>query len=144
MKNSFVLLTLLFISSFVTSCNKDVILSEQDTPSEIKNYVATHFPNCTISRAIKEPMNANDMYEIHLSCGCTLEFNKQKNITDIDCPSQLPSSVIPNTILAYVSANYPNNHIISWELQRKNQSVELNNDTTLVFDLQGNFLRVED
>lgn len=144
MKNSITILTILFSLLCLTSCDKETILPEQDIPSEIKSYVSNNFSSCSISKATKEKREKNDTYEITLSCGCKLEFNKEKNITDIDCTSKLPDSVVPSSILTYVNSNYPNNYVIGWEIEGNNQNVDINNGSTLVFNLQGDFLHIAD
>lgn len=140
LKNSIVYLTFIFFLLYFTSCDKETVIPEQDIPGEIKSYVSTHFPDCAISKAMKEKDKKDEMYEISLSCHCKLEFNKQKNIIDIDCSSKLPDSVVPNNILSYVNTNYPNNYIVGWEIQGNNQNIDLNNKVTLIFNKQGVFI----
>jgi len=84
------------------------------------------------------------MYEIYLSCGFKLEFNKKKNIINIDGTAKLPDSVIPSAILTYTNSNYPGNYIIGWEIRSNNQAVQLNNNLILVFSMAGAFLWVEE
>lgn len=144
MKNLMIITTVILSLLFVTGCEKENVIPEQNVPTEIKNYVATHFPSCSISKAIKENDENEEMYEISLSCGVKLEFNKQKEIIDIDGNAKLPDSVIPTNILSYVNSNYSINFIIGWELQSGNQEVQLNNNIVLVFNLAGEFLRVGD
>lgn len=144
MKNLMTIAALVLSLLFVTGCDKENVIPEQNIPTAIKDYVSTHFPNCSISKAIKENDENDEMYEITLSCGVKLEFNKQKEIIDIDANTKLPDSVIPTNILSYVNSNYPTNFIIGWELQSGNQEVQLNNDLVLVFNMAGQFLRVDD
>ncbi|GJM35696.1 MAG: hypothetical protein DHS20C18_46970 [Saprospiraceae bacterium] len=73
-----------------------------------------------------------------------MEFSKAKEIIDIDSTTELPASVIPVKIRNYVQANYPNSVITDWELENGEQHVELNNDVDLVFDLNSDFLRLDD
>lgn len=143
MKNLITIATVVFLLLFVAGCDKETIISEQDVPIEIKNFVSTNFTNCSISKAIEEKAGKEEKYEITLSCGCKLEFNKHKEIIDIDCASKLPDSVIPANMLAYVNSNYSNNYIIGWEIQSGSQEVQLNDNTVLVFDLSGQFIRVD-
>lgn len=138
MKSSLSIIAISFSMLCITSCEK--VIPTKDIPAEIKSYTSTHFSDCSIDRAVKEKGENNEMYEISLSCGCKLEFDKNKNILDIDCPTELPESVIPSNILAYVNSNYSTNHIIGWEIQNSNQNVELDNNITLVFNMQGEFL----
>ena len=127
----------------VTGCDKEVLIPENEIPSEIRAYVSNHFPTTSISRVEKE-QDETELYEITLANGVKLEFNKQNKIIDIDWNAKLPDSVIPSTILSYVNSNYSTNFIIGWELQSGNQEVQLNNDLVLVFDMAGGFLRIDD
>lgn len=144
MKNLMTIAAVVLSLLFVTGCEKETVIPEQNVPTEIKNYVSTHFPSCSISKAIKENDENEEMYEITLSCGVKLEFNKQKEIIDIDWNTKLPDSVIPANILSYVISNYSTNFIIGWELQSGNQEVQLDNNLVLVFNMTGDFLRVDD
>lgn len=144
MKNLMTIAAVVLSLLFMTGCDKETVIPEQNVPTEINNYVSTHFPNCSISKAIKENDENEEMYEITLSCGIKLEFNKQKEIIDIDWNTKLPDSVIPTNILTYVNSNYSTNFIIGWELQSGNQEVQLNNNLVLVFDMAGEFLRIDD
>lgn len=73
----------------------------------------------------------------------SLEFDSKNRVTDISGKSQLPNSVIPKSILEYVKSNYPNNIILDWELDDKNQQIELDNGLDLEFNMQGAFLRID-
>ena len=44
----------------------------------------------------------------------------------------------------YIKANYPNNFITKWDLDRTHQSVELNNGIEIEFTLKGKYLRIDD
>ena len=121
----------------------DVVLTEAEIPTAIKTYIETHFPSNTIVRAEKDTENNTITYEIYLNENINLEFNSASEITDIDGIIQLPNSVIPQSILDYVSTNYPNNFITDWELEFNHQQVELNNNIELEFELNGNFIRID-
>lgn len=130
-----------------TSCSddddKDVVLTEAQIPSEIKAYVQTHWPTDSIVKAEKETDAGIVTYDIHLSGNVELEFNNVFEIIEIDGTTQLPNSVIPQAILDYVVANYPNNFITDWELEGNHQQVELNNGLELEFQMNGDFIRVD-
>ena len=71
------------------------------------------------------------------------QSDSASNIIDVDGVIQLPNSVIPQSILDYVSVNYPNNVITDWELEFNHQQVELNNNIELEFEMNGNFIRID-
>ena len=127
----------------LTSCDKEKVIPSTDLPSEITSYISTHFPNNSIVQAIKDRDGLTKTYDILLSESISLEFNRKKEIIDIDGVTQLPNSVIPEKILQYVTTNYPTNFITDWELDDKNQQVQLDNGLDLEFKMNGDFLRID-
>jgi hypothetical protein len=127
----------------VSGCEKEIVVPVSDIPSNISNYVKTHFPNNTIAKAIKDKDGFTKTYDILLSDGTSLEFNRKNEIVDIEGLNALPDSVIPAPILSYVKTNYATNYITDWEIDNNTQQVELNNSLELKFDKNGNFLRID-
>lgn len=78
-----------------------------------------------------------------LSENINLEFNRKNEIIEIDGLTELPSSVIPEKLRQYVINNYPSNLITDWELDDKNQQIELDNGLDLEFNMNGDFLRID-
>ena len=142
-------ITMLACLTIFSSCSKDddniidVLLTEAEIPTGIKSYIETHFSSNRIVRAEKDTENNTITYEIYLNENINLEFNSTSEIIDIDGVIQLPNSVIPQSILDYVSTNYANNFITDWELEFNHQQVELNNKIELEFELNGNFIRID-
>ena len=128
---------------FATSCDEEKGLSENEIPNEITTYVTTHFPTNNIIRVTEDKDGTRKSYDVVLSGNIKLEFNRQREITDIDSSSKLPDSVIPQAIRDYVSENYPDNFITDWELEDNHQQVGLNNDVDLEFTMDGVFIRVD-
>lgn len=132
------------LSFTLISCDKETPLTQDQIPSDIKTYVTTHFPKHTILQCMKDKDNFELTYDLILSDGISLEFNRKKETIGIDGKTELPSSVIPTKIYDYVKANYENNHITDWEItDKKNQQVELDNGIELLFDKSDNFLRID-
>jgi hypothetical protein len=131
------------IAFSLTSCDKEEVIPSSDVPSEVTSYISTHFPNNSIVQVIKDKDGLTKTYDVLLSESISLEFNRKNEIIDIDGVNQLPNSVIPEKILQYVITNYPVNFITDWELDDKNQQVELNNGLDLEFNMKGDFLRID-
>lgn len=127
----------------LTSCDKEEVIPSTDLPSEITSYISTHFPNNSIVQVIKDRDGLTKTYDILLSESISLEFNRKKEIIDIDGVTQLPNSVIPEKILQYVTTNYPANFITDWELDDKNQQVQLDNGLDLEFNMKGDFQKID-
>jgi hypothetical protein len=138
-----VLSTIIILAIALTSCNKEKTILNNQLPSDIKSYVSTHFPNNAIIQSVVDKDGFTKTYDVFLEGNFQLEFNRKYKITDIDGISKLPNSVVPEKIRTYVNINYPNNIIIGWELDEKNQQIKLNNGLDLEFNMQGNFLRID-
>lgn len=136
------LIALTFAFAFA-SCDKEEVISSSELPNEITSYISTHFPNNTIVEVTKDRDGLTKTYDVLLSESLNLVFNSNKQIIEIDGINQLPNSVIPEKILQYVATNYPINFITDWELDDKNQQVQLDNGLDLEFNMKGDFLRID-
>ena len=125
------------------SCAKDEVIPVSELPAEMKAYISTHFPSNTILQVVKDVDGLTKTYDVLLSERISLEFNRQKEIIDIDSEIALPNSVIPEQIRQYVTANYPTNVITDWELDDRNQQIQLDNGLDLEFTMNGDFIRID-
>lgn len=114
-------------------------LAPADAPEQISKYVKQHFPDGQIAYIKKNYTK----YKVKLDTRVKLEFDGDFNIYEIESKSPLPSSVIPTKIQHYVSQHYPTQQIVEWELKKKGQKVELTNDVDLLFDRDGNFIKID-
>lgn len=142
--SSFILLILL--GMYVSACDKndnERIIPIEKLSDKIKNYVSIHFPKNKILKAVEERDNHTIKYELDLEGYISLEFDVNSKVIEIKSYQKLPESVLPAKIIEYVKKNYPDNFIISWELDKGIQQIELNNNLELEFDINGNFLRID-
>ena len=54
------------------------------------------------------------------------------------------SEAVQQKIADYINANYPNDSVTEVEIENQKIEVELSSDVELIFDLNGNFLRLDD
>jgi len=54
------------------------------------------------------------------------------------------SEAVQQKIADYINANYPNDSVTEVEIENQKIEVELSSDIELIFDLNGNFLRLDD
>lgn len=118
-------------------------INAADLPTAVTDYVATHFEEHDIIRAVEDKDHGTLSYDVYLSDYVQLEFNSSSNITEIDGVHALPASVIPEPIRNYVGEHYPEKYISDWEHEGNYQQVELNNSIELEFTLNGEFIRVD-
>lgn len=143
-RNSILVFALGMALIFLTGCDKEEVLPSSDIPEEIAQYVTTHFPDHEILQVVKDRDDLTVTYEVILDGNISLEFNRDKEIVEIDASTELPDSVIPDKILEYVRTNYPDHFITDWELEGKHQKVKLNNGLELEFTMDGEFIRIDD
>jgi hypothetical protein len=144
----FIALSILFTT---TSCdsdddNNEVVINVADLPKAADVFVTTYFPNTTYVAITKQNTADSDgsVYDVRLSNNFEIDFDINGNWMDIDGNHQaIPVELVPQKIQAYVTANYPNQFVTSIDNERTTIEAELSNNIDLVFDLQGNFLRID-
>lgn len=118
---------------------------QNELPQEARNFINTHFAQVTIEETEKNDswydLDKNEMYEVKLSNGTKLDFNREGEVTEIDGEERIPDAALPSPIVAYVEANFSGAHIVGWELDDDEQEVELSDGTELEFNLEDQFLK---
>ncbi|MDR1878227.1 MAG: PepSY-like domain-containing protein [Bacteroidales bacterium] len=143
-KKEFAVILAAWTLILMTACSQETIIPQEALPLEITTYISTHFPDYSILQSVKDRDDFVLTYDIILSDGISLEFNRKNEIIDIDGHSKLPDSVIPEKILLYVKTNYPSSIITDWELDDRNQQVQLDNGLDIEFTMSGDFVRIDD
>lgn len=137
------LFTVILLAVSITTFGQDKVIPYSKVPVAIQNYIKTHFSDHKVLQAEIDYEGLSKEHEIILSEGLKLKFNRKNKVKKIDGKSKLPNSVIPLKIRQYVQQNYPDNFITEWELEGKNQQVELNNGLDLEFTMDGKFIRID-
>jgi phosphopantetheine adenylyltransferase len=127
----------------LSACDKEKVIPSNDLFAEIKSFISNHFSDNSIIQVIRDRDGLTITHDVMLSENINLEFNRKNEIIEIDGLTELPSSVIPEKLRQYVINNYPSNLITDWELDDKNQQIELDNGLDLEFNMNGDFLRID-
>ncbi|MBE8728032.1 PepSY-like domain-containing protein [Flavobacterium hungaricum] len=145
--SGFIALSLLLTT---TSCDNDddhdTVITAADLPAAATGFITAYFPNATYQSIKKQNKADSDgsIYDVYLTNGFDIDFDVNGNWVDIDGNYQaIPVELIPEKINAYVTTNYPNLFVTSIDNETTSTEVELSNNLELVFDLQGNFLRID-
>lgn len=107
----------------------------------IMMFVETHFPQTGIYNCLQ----TQHYYKVKLNDQTKLKFNHSFEWIEVDCEhsatyDNVPTSIVPEQITAYVTANFANNHIDQIEKKTYGWDVELNNDHDLKFDSNFNVI----
>ena len=126
----------------LVACDKEQAVLADELPANAIGFVEAHYDGKKILYVIKELDNLKTYFHVYLDNGTKLDFSRQGVIMKIEGTEAIPDTVIPQLILDYVDANYPNEFIRGWEIRNASQNVQLSGDIELEFDTNGNFLRV--
>lgn len=141
--NVFAMLALVLTA---TSCDKEKVIQESELPSKASAFISENFSNATVSHVKKEKEGwFGKEFSVYLADGTELTFDKGGDWTKVDGAgnSPIPTGFVPASIVNYVNEKYPNAPINSIEKNKKSYDVELTNDLDLVFDSNGNFVRID-
>lgn len=135
MKKIVKIVSLICIILTVTACDGQKILTPSTLDPAITSFVTTYFPQSTITSAIYE----DHEYDLLLSDGVKLEFDKKFNWKEIDCEhstiyQEVPNVLVPPAIKNYVTSNYSQNRIVKISQDRDGWSVDLDNKIEIEFD----------
>lgn len=140
----FTIAVLTFFSSHTwAQTNTDIL------PQNTMDYINQHFSDANIIKVEKENgwfnWDSNEMYEVKFDNGVKLEFDRDGNVTEIDSERDqtIPMEALPNKVQQYLNETYNGIGVVSWELNRRSQELELANDVDLEFDVAGNFRKVD-
>ena len=145
-KNKFFLVALLcMLLQSVTCLADDKIIPVEQLPAPAKTFVKKYFPQATIEYATKDTEFMGATYEVRLSDGTEVDFDKKGNWDNVDCKTKaVPTSLVPAAIAQYVKAHYPNTVIVKIDKERGGYEIELSNDLDLKFNSKGKLIGIDD
>lgn len=132
--------------SGLISCEKDKVVGEDQLPVAAKEFLDTFFIKAQVVKIEKEKDSRGMKYTVKLSDGLEVEFDESGNWMEVDA---IDGAAIINTgfiipsIIEYVNETYSNTTINGIEKKKSSYEVELNNHLELVFDLNGQFLTID-
>lgn len=144
MKAVNLILVSLLVSASQLITAQDRYLKVEEYPTQITSYAKEHFSKSDIVSIKEEKDKRKIEYEVKLRNMEELEFDQDYKIKSVESKNELPNSVIPQQILDYVAKNHPNQVILEWKIKRNKQEIELDNDLEIQFDLNGNFIKIDD
>ena len=97
------LIVLVGLTTWSCSDDKDEPITSDQLPTTAKTFITTYFPSAKILSVQKD----KDEYEIVLSEGTCIDFDKSREWTDVDAVAgnTIPSGFYPESIDTYISTN---------------------------------------
>ena len=144
MKKTFAILATLFFS--LASCaDNEYAVTYSQLPAEAQLFVKTYFNIKDIAYIELEKDGLFSEYTVYLKNSTTIDFDHTGKLESIDCGrNPIPEGIILETIVNYLNQHYPNLFAVKYTIDTRYIEIELNNGMELVFDLNGNFIRIDD
>lgn len=156
MKKIFTTLVLCTAIGFtLSSCDNDddhptttEIMTEANLPEPAKNFINQFFSDYPV-QTIKKIVNPNaiqtTIYEVEYTNRMEIDFDVAGNWLDVDSENNLPipTGFILPSIMDYVKTNYPLAQVKGIEKKTMGFEVELTNKIDLIFDPNGQFIRLD-
>ena len=139
----FIMASLLLTMNACSS--KPQVATFNELPAPAQQFITTYFAQSDIAWIQWERDGVSKEYEVKLNNGTWIEFYSDGALEKIDCKTiAVPAGIVPETVVNYVSTNFPQVVIVKYQIDRRDQEVELNTGLELVFDLNGNFKYIDD
>ena len=134
-------------------------LSDTKLSSTVQQKITAYINENHSGKTITEVEIENQIIEVELNGNIELSFNLSGDFlgTKVDdedyndneneyrsLSGSSLSEVVQQKIKAYINAHYPNDTIAEVEIENQKIEVELYSDIELIFDLNGNFVRLDD
>lgn len=122
----------------------DTIIPAEQLPTAAQTFIKKTFPKSAITYVEKEGYIL-PTYEVHLSNGTKVEFDRKGNWKKVDAHQQsVPAQLIPAHIATHIKTNYPGTQITKIDREVYGYEIELSNDLGLKFCKAGTLLAMDD
>ena len=132
--------------TFSAASAQDSKVTFNDLPADAINFVREHFLVHHIASVWKDTDYNDEEYTVIFRDGLEIEFNGNGDWKELKARhGKVPDHVVPEKILAHVSATFPFESIkeVSRNLTKKRYKAELTDDQELKFDENFNFIGVK-
>lgn len=132
--------------TFSAASAQDSKVTFNDLPADAINFVRQHFLVDHIASVWKDSDYNDEEYTVIFRDGLEIEFNGNGDWKELKARhGKVPDHVVPEKILAHVSATFPFESIkeVSRNLTKKRYNAELTDDQELKFDENFNFIGVK-
>lgn len=142
MKKSILLVLIVSIISSLSACNSDdKPITTDQLPEKALVFLKQYFYGIDVISAEKDKKT----YEVKLAEGNEVEFDKNGEWKEVKCPKGIPGAIIPKGVFKYVGSKYDRSvRMVQIERTKHGYEVDLSNKVELIFDKDGNFVRVDD
>lgn len=144
MKKIFAILATLTLS--LTACaDRHQLIEYPELPAQAQTFLKPYYNVADIAYIERERDGLHNEFKVYLKNATEIDFDHYGNLESIDCQvSSVPEGIVPELITSFVSLHHPDQFIVEYAIEHRHLKVELSNGWELIFDLEGNFIRVDD
>ncbi len=139
----FPLLLIAVLGVALTSCDndKDEPIPASKLPAKATEFITQYFPSANIVSSQKD----KDKYEVYLSDGTDIDFDKDGEWIDVDAPAgkTIPTGFYPADIDIYITDYYSGVGINEISKEKRGFDVELTSGIDLIFASDGTFIGID-
>ena len=145
MKKMLVLMCAMLLTVSLAFARDKVTKDVSSLPVMAREMIQTHFTNAGVEYLKVKSRALVEGYEVFLSDGSELEFDRKGRWTDVENKHRaVPSSLIPAAVQKYLGTYYPNQRVVEIKQKRRGYELKLVNGLELVFDKKGKFKHLDD
>lgn len=124
---------------------EDVAITAQRLPEAAQKFLKTNYSTNKVVSAMHDRDITDNDYTVVLDDGTKIEFDASGKWESVkNRVGNIPASVVPAKIAAYISTNYPSTKVEKIERKRYGYEVELTSDLDLRFSTEGRFIGIDD
>lgn len=136
--------TTLFAISLI-NLTEDKPISYDKLPADAQKFIETYYANEEISHITLDRDVISVDYKVALLSGTKLEFNSKGEWKEVETRnSAVPNDLVPQQIVEYVEANYPNREITEINRNHSYTEVTLKGGLELTFNRNYKLVDVDD
>ena len=133
------------VTMTLAACANERMIQFSELPVLAQNFIKKHYSTSDVSYIEKDRDVLTNEYKLYLKDRTEIEFDHQGNLKSIDCRvTPIPAGIVPEMVMQYVTGHYPNHIVVEYAIGFRKISIELGTGIELFFDLEGNFLGMDD
>ena len=123
------------------SCNKNI--DGSGLPEAAHAFLSKYYVGVSVSRVERDVEDGEPVYEVYMANGHEVTFGLDGNWLTVDAPDNnaIPTGIVPETIAAYLNANFPDVGVNEIDRTSYGYEVDLLNGLDLKFNKEGKRLQ---
>ena len=118
----------------LTACAREEPIALANLPNQAQSLINTYFTDLPVALTKVDHDGLQKTYEVIFTTGGSIEFNHNGEWKSIEISTGVPMELIPEAIVDYLKANYPNQIVIQIDRDIYDYELQLDNGVELKFN----------